>query len=908
LMARGAVAEAFADAGAGLRLGWGRINKSTSSTIDGVGTAVIQAGVRELTPATRSAFFGWLQTLPASGGTPLPAALRAVGQYHARTDSRGPWADEPGTGSTGAEKSCRRAYHLLVTDGAWNAGTTPVGNADGTDGSLITGPGRSYQYRATRPYQDSRSDMLADYAMTYWKRDLRPDLPNLVTPSADDPAFWQHLVQMSIGLGVRGTLDPEADLPALTEGSKQWGSDEIDDLWHAALNSRGRYGVARDGPDLILALRQALAQVLRPQRFGGGVATASVALQQGNRRYQPVYRAGDWTGDVQAYAVDGSGQGGALVWSAEARLPAPGSRNIVTWRGDTRTPAAFNWAEMGPGNQAALGALAIGQGAELVDYLRGDRSREGEGLPFRVRNGRLGDMVNSNPVLVRDAVDLGYHALPPEQGGGPGYAAFLARKAARTPVVYVGANDGMLHGFRDTLGAAPAQDGVEVYAYVPRAVYPNLALLADRRYGTEALDHRFFVDGALTETDAHVPPPGGGGPGWRNLLLGSLGAGGRAVFAIDVTDPAALGPSSVRWELGADTQPDLGHLAAPVQAGVLPNGEWVAIFGNGAFSEAGRAVLFVVHLSTGSVQTLVLDAGGGNGLGGVALARNASGQVTSVYAGDLKGRLWRLDYQPGAASRFAVAGDAPLFQASTATGVAQPITQAPLVADWASGGRLLLVGTGVLATEADAQSTALQSVYGLRDQVADGLTRPLTRAQLAPRSLASVAGAGGITYYQLAGEALNLQTQRGWVIDLEGLAGLRVVHPLQRVGSRLGLVAAVAPARTVAPCETASGQGVTLLLPLESGLNPAEPVFDTNGDGLYTSADARVAGLAVPLGGAPALLKAPPVCASGVCATEASLQAPGAAQRIRFVEPAASTGERTVRDRVWRRILNPPIR
>jgi type IV pilus assembly protein PilY1 len=126
LLARGALVEAFAESTDTFRVGWGRINQSSSASIDGVSTTVIQAGVRDFTAATKTSLFNWLYALPANGGTPLPGAMRAVGQYYSRADTKGPWTDNPGSVNATADKSCRRAYHIMVTDGYWNATTTSV--------------------------------------------------------------------------------------------------------------------------------------------------------------------------------------------------------------------------------------------------------------------------------------------------------------------------------------------------------------------------------------------------------------------------------------------------------------------------------------------------------------------------------------------------------------------------------------------------------------------------------------------------------------------------------------------------------------------------------------------------------------------------------------------------------------
>jgi type IV pilus assembly protein PilY1 len=231
-----------------------------------------------------------------------------------------------------------------------------------------------------------------------------------------------------------------------------------------------------------------------------------------------------------------------------------------------------------------------------------------------------------------------------------------------------------------------------------------------------------------------------------------------------------------------------------------------------------------------------------------------------------------------------------------------------LVFDHSLGGKLLVIGTGVLATEADANSTALQSLYGIRDQTGDALSRPMGRAVLAARSLTQLAGASGATFYALAGTAVNWSSQRGWVTDLNTLAGMRVVYPLQRVSSKVALVSAVVPARDVIACDAATGQGVNLLFPVEQGLNPDYPMFDTNGDGLFTMADTLVAGYGTNADGIDAVIRSTPSCASGVCKTVISIQNTTSQQRATIETPDLASGARVMRDRVWRRIINPPIR
>jgi type IV pilus assembly protein PilY1 len=916
LMARGALVESFAEAADNFRIGWGRINDGTDTSIDGVNTKVIAQGVRDFTPSHKASLFTWLYGLPALGGTPLPRAMRSVGQYYSRTDSKSPWSDNPGGTSTEADKTCRRAYHIMVTDGYWNETTTAVGNSDNTDGLLMTGPVNDPdKYTAVRPYKDGNSNTLADYAMEYWKKDLNPGLTNKVKNSIQDPAFWQHMTNFMVGLGVRGKLDPATDLPKLTSGDKTWGTDEIDDLWHSALNSRGDFFNAKDPVELAKAIRTATDRASADPYKEGGVATTSTVFEGDNRKYVPQFKSGSWSGDVLSYRLTNGVPGPEPVWTAESKLPASGARNIVTWSTDTVPASAvpFTWAGMGAANQTNLGTLVTvpsSTPAEMVDFLRGDRSKEGDDKPFRARKGVLGDFGNSNPVLVKDSVNLGYGALPAAQGGSDTrYASFLTAKAARTATLFVGGNDGMLHAFKDTATeVVAADDGKEVFAYVPKTVYPNLSKLGNKNYGTTAMYHQYYVDGPLVESDAFVNAPGATDPSWRNYLVGTLGAGGRAVFALDVTGSPVLDASAVRWELSSATNADLGYVTAPAEVGVLPNGEWVAIFGNGRFSSAGKATLFVVNLQTGVAKTLDVDTGGSNGLGGVGVVRNGTGQITTLYAGDLKGKLWKFDYQATATSRFEVSGGAAFFTAAHADSTAQSVVHAPIMFDHSKGGKIVVFGTGRLSTETDAGNMATQAIYGVWDKDGDTVARPMGRSLLQPRALSTVTGAGSSIYYELSGIAVDWDGgDRGWVINLDLPSGMRVLYPSQRVSSKLVLVSAVKPASSGDVCDSAVGTGINLLIPVETGSNPTYRFFDTNGDDAISSSDAIVVGYATNADGVDAVLKSKPVCSGSVCRTTISLQNTTGYKTGAFEEPNPSTS-RVVKDRVWRRIINPPIR
>jgi type IV pilus assembly protein PilY1 len=554
-------------------------------------------------------------------------------------------------------------------------------------------------------------------------------------------------------------------------------------------------------------------------------------------------------------------------------------------------------------------------------------------MPYRERKDTsgapfvLGDFVNSNPVLVKGLFDGAYGGL--RLGGSNGYQLFTAAKSTRDAVLFVGGNDGMLHGFTDVNSANTAStDGQEVFAYVPRAVYSNLSKLSDPAYGSTGVPHRYFVDGPQNEADAYVAGPAypafGGQPAcvagatcWRNFLLGSLGAGGRAVYALDVTSSPVLNAANLRWEISSQTEADLGYVMAPIEVGVLPNGRWVAIFGNGYASDRGYATLFVVDLATAAVTKLSVGAPGGNGLGGVAVLRNARGEIASLYAGDLKGQLWKFDYSSDSVP-FVVSGGSALFLATDSGGHVQAITQPPSLFNHSKGGKIIVFGSGQLFSEADGLSTDPQSIYGVWDKPGDNMARPFARGLLQSRSLAAVNGTGlaaSSVFYTLTGESVDVARQRGWQVDLSTiLNGGRVVYPTQAISSTLVLVTAVAPASAAAACASRSGVSVDIVFNVEEGMPAKDRLFDTTGEAEVNGSDFLVSGLLSDTVGRRAIVRAVGgaggtasglVCQSGF--HRVSLQTASSQSMICVADDAAIATPRPF-DRVWRRIINPPIR
>jgi type IV pilus assembly protein PilY1 len=873
LLAKAAISEAFAGELPPMRLGYGALNNPTTTAtttgavaIDGVSTKTIVSGVREF-QSNKSAFYAWLFNKRAYEGTGLRRAIGDVGAYLQREDNRSPWADDPtvSTQSVSTFSACRKAFHILTTDGYWTdldayaaSSSAARANVDNATGDMITDATgkKTYQYvPGDNPrYKDSMSDMLGDVAMYYWNRDLMPKVPNAVEPYIPlgassyntDPAFWQHLVNYTVGLGVVATADPWNTTP--TWPTAKLDADKANDLVHAAFNSRGKFFSASDSQSFAESLSSALLSIGAQSFSTGGLGVSGNRLATGLAIYLPFYNSGDWSGDIKKFGVDGL-TGKTLdadpstpdivdpIWSANAKMPTYDKRNIYAWSGTKAV--AFQDGQLTSGMISLMGATPT-VNAKLINFLRGDATNEGVAAgDFRVRSSKLGDIVNSVPTYVKDTVNLYYSYLPGDDGKK--YVDFLKGLANQTPLVFIGANDGMLHAFRD--GGSSTEQGSEVFAFIPQGVLPKLSRLSDIGYS-----HQFFVDGPLTETHAFY------GGQWHSILLGSMGAGGKGVFAIDISNTANLLGSdagkAVMWEVNDISTGNMGHVFNEIEVGPIQTGDntyqWVALIGNGSNSASNKAQLIVVDIATGSVlktlDTLKGSATQPNGLGGVRTARNVNGVIQAAYAGDELGNVWRFNFAGGGTDKWSVAfGGNPLFTAVDSTSTPQPITATPSVIVHPRGGTMVVVATGKMTEGTDVIGSALtqtQTIYGLWDKEPRRLS-PATGTSINKNTLVeqtvintNLASVSGEVFYNVTNKPMDWKVNRGWYMDMTLGQGQRSIYPSLMLGNYV-LVNTIVPA--TAGCTSASTYKA-LFDPLNGNVGTTA-LLDTTGDDTINTSD-----------------------------------------------------------------------
>lgn len=637
------------------------------------------------------------------------------------------------------------------------------------------------------------------------------------------------------------------------------------------------YYLQSSGRAVLQAFDEIFARTSNTARSIAGSATTGhqVSATLSPITYSASFDTSNWSGDVVAETTTLNTstqtlQTGQQLWSAAAQLqamPNPQSqRNIWIGSGQRASmPTAwrFQWSQLSARQQTDLSQLnpsvnADAYGAARVDYLRGDRSREGN--PFRIRSSLLGDIVHANVVL---------SGKPSTAHSGASYQAFRSSFDQRTHAVFAGANDGMLHAFH-------AQTGQELFAYIPSWLSPKLAALTDPNYFA---NHQSYVDAPMVAGEVQVATQGNAAD-WKTVLVGGTGGGGAGVFALDISNPSVFNASHVLWEFTRSDDADLGQVIGQPQliklktsgSAVPATYRWFAAIASGVnnhipdapggpFSSTGQPALFLLALDKPAQAAWVqgsnyykisfpvdsaLAASRAPGMANFAALYGPQGQVTDLYAGDLHGNLWKLsfrnllpaDWHLNKLSFFnkgtaATPKPYPMFIARDSAGQVQAITAAPTLftGPVVSGVETYYValGTGKYLESEDQSNTQRQSVYVLYDNGAStGDATATSEGAIAGRSRLRAATVNttqrtiSVPSFQWgrAPAGASSPIRSGFYIDLP-TAGERLVSAIVSVaGSHAAFNTIVPSASQAVPgsCTQAQSTGLSYQIQITSGV------------------------------------------------------------------------------------------
>jgi type IV pilus assembly protein PilY1 len=943
-----------------IRLGYSTFAPFTNN--DSKGVLVLEA-IDDLTSAKKTNIISRINATTANAGTPLAESMSGIGRYLATDSSNSnvklhadktkptqtidsvlpaanlnngtTWRTLTSGEATFAKNpiqfSCQKSFAVVMTDGLPSYDrniASPLLDYDGDCAaapSLCTGVHdmkKAYAYpggNGGSPSKDvtgagsDSSDYFDDVTQALFEMDLRPDKRNYLKEAS---TAKNNLTSYVIGFA-----DPAIDptKPGVNPLPKE-----------AAIQGGGKFFFAGSESELTGSLTRAFQFIQDQKSSASSVAANSTQYQTNAVLFQALFDSGDWTGNIKAFTLDSedtngngkldsttdspaivtanedtNGNGvldfatiGNIRWEAKDHIPVTSLRKIFTYDAVLAKGIDFKFTSLNAAQKAVFNQPTPAnkvEGGKIVDYLRGDQSNEGDAPEeYRPRSTVLGDIINSDPLFV-GGQDFGYSSLP--EGGS--YAAHVSLKKSNLEMLYVGANDGMLHGFQVGVNPSSGVEGDEVFAFMPNAAISKelFGYVTDRNY-----IHSFFVDGAPQYGDVFY------GGAWHTVLVGSMGAGstealggktgtgGRSLFALDVTNPSGFGVNNVLWEFSNRDDADLGYTFATPSVVRMANGDWAAIFGNGYNSANGKAALYILNIKTGALlggKAVLADspATKDNGLSTPTAVDVDGDKITDyIYAGDLKGNLWKFDVTSSDPNQWGVAfSGKPLFVAKDAAGVVQPITTKPGVQPAKSAnqdkGVMVYFGTGKYFEEGDHQLPVapalpqVQSFYGIWDKCDKSNVATCTGGEISGRSLLveqkitkeedilalniSVRNSTAcpIAYGTLPPAAesgcSSTANRRGWFMDLKspifGVEGERAVNtPLIREDSVVFV--------TLIPLNvTCEPGGKSWLMEVNGeGASFAVAVIDTNRDGKIDSADLALSGM-----GKKDIMDAPTVIGSG---------------------------------------------
>ncbi|MCQ2043192.1 pilus assembly protein [Stutzerimonas kunmingensis] len=621
--------------------------------------------------------------------------------------------------------------------------------------------------------------------------------------------------------------------------------------------------VASDATRMVESLKAAFAKIAKDvSSTTAALSTNSTKLETDTVVFQSMLDSADWSGDLLAKAVASNGKVSETpTWKAAEKLDAltdeeMSDRSILTSLPPTidttsgalisTTGRTFSWDQLSSAQQDALrttvgGTLTTEEvGQNRLAFIRGVRTMErtdaAPNNPFRQRGSRLGDIANSDPQYIHKQ-NFGYSQLPETAGftaaAKSAYTTFRASSSYqnRPPLVVVGANDGMLHGFNASLGT---NGGKELFAYVPNDLIDELYELTDPTYS-----HRYYVDGTPRIGDAWV------GNAWKTLVIGSSGAGGRSIFALDISNPESMSSSSVLWEF---THPEMGYSLGRPSLVPLYNGKFGVVVTSGYDrpTSTTSGYVWLLDAADGSVLKRFELPNSGD-LGSPLVVDLDNDRVADrIYVADTNGNVWRLDTNStstgnwDAPSSLKAGGSiTPLFIAKDSSGARQPIT-APLDAAYTKDRKIMLVfGTGSFYQTTDneiPESPQVQSFYGIIDSGTsiDG------RGNLLEQEILKE-----VTGTELNGRAVSQNTLEdrhlGWYLDLQwkksrkgpGPKGERVISQAQLGGNRVTFSTLIPAADPCLP----GGTSWIMSLDLATGSRLVYSYFDYNGDGKIDESD-----------------------------------------------------------------------
>jgi len=518
-------------------------------------------------------------------------------------------------------------------------------------------------------------------------------------------------------------------------------------------HGNGEYMLTTSAEELAVALEDAITDIINRTSSGTAAAVLSTSLKTGNMLYSAKFTPLNWSGELQAFALPFA-DGSRPVWSAGELLEArdAATRSIYTAKIDTW----YQTVNVRETFDTSLDNSLSDDDRDVINWVRGEHVED-----FRDRGApggsewKLGDIIYSSPIVVG----------PPR---GPhlesSYSDFKQQWKDRPPVIYVGANDGMLHCF-------DAYTGQERWAFIPHCfAYEtyysdgyyedevNLEDLEDLTSPNYIENHRYFVDGNCVSADVYIDPDFNGISEWRTILICGLRGGGSGYICMDITNPDDPKPI---WSYRYYGMGESWCLPSVGRINFSGYDTWVMVIGTGPDPGDdpyydGKMKFYVVEIGSGYplLSKKVCNLSNNMTMGIANIDYNQDGYLDFLYTGDRKGRIWKYDTTCDSIFKD------KLFLARSASDDIQPIMVMPTLFLDKYNRVMVQFGTGKFFEPQDRLDMTPQSFYGIIDDNSGTPDGPWKRADMADQS--------DSTNFQ------EIEGTRGFFIDLP-VTGERVI-------------------------------------------------------------------------------------------------------------------------------------
>ena len=693
----------------------------------------IQTTVKSLTDTDRAQLITDFNAITPETWTPLAETLYEAGLYFKGGRS---YFNSGVTYTSPIQFKCQKNYVIIITDGMStqdrssvlrNGATVspvvypPIGDQDGDQREPI---GAAHDPH----YADDGSDYLDDVAKYLYDTDLRSDLEEK-----------QNIITYTIGFTENNNL-----------------------LERTAIQGHGRYYYTENAQTLAAAFQNIVDEIVEDtSSFVAPVVPVDrmERTESGHFIYIALFKPKNhkmWSGNIKKFKIDDSGDildannilaidptshlfyaASRSFWWDYWKSPDPvdpgldggdsekgglggvlmnrdfstNPRKIYTYNTDVRNSALTDSSNAFTKTNPFITPARLGLGTDttaaenLVDFVYGYDvyNQDGHG-PTEKRDWILGSFLHSKPFVVHyDAMD----------------------------VIFAGANDGMLHAFRDS-------DAEELWGFIP-------PLLLNKLQALHADVLELFVDGSpkcyiSRNSDGTIQ---------RVILIFGLRRGGNHYYALDVTnplapqylweiDPNAVGSPYARMGQSWST-PNMGQVACEAGAPHCTGGKrWVAFIAGGfdtdhdndvapTSDDLGTAV-YVVDIFDGSLVASFTPDTYPDMIHAIPsdiakVDTNFDGKIDRLYVGDLAGQMWRFNVSNPDPTIWSAS---VLFTAGSGTKIFYP---PDVTLEWNSttrqGYEMLFFGTG--DREHPKELTVTNRFYGIKDK-SDG--RALTESDL----------------------------------------------------------------------------------------------------------------------------------------------------------------------------------